>query len=564
MNPFPFTLPADGWYQICALGEFAHSPTGLTQIMDEPACRAIMQRFQQEATAPNFPGVLVDFDHFSLEQDKPSAAAGWISALDFRPGSGLWAQIRWSDAGLSAVQGGRYRFISPVWRQDECEPLGNARVRPRHLCNAALTNDPNISGMVPLSNSRRRISLRLLRNSTPVAQMAPMQRKAAFARMAAGGSPSATTPPGIRPLAPPRDWRQVRRKLSAKEIARLNHMLDVVRGLVPYAIRNRMPFAQMSPEQKRAMFARLNSGVGGGATDDVTSARSRYQQDQTSLDDYERDLRAGGHLDEPTIKKLRGEKENSQLMAHYRQDQTDLEDYRRDLEAHGSLDTATIDKLVAEKEKRQEEEGMSAWDQRVNERIARQVAEDKQRKAAEQPSEPPTNPPSDASAPEPQSEIANPKSPTVKPYQYDLDRARTALTALEAQAAEVGNQQLPAKPTPRTFEQVDLHKMRWDLIQKGVDPVEADQQVAEQRQVNEQHAQDLRDIKSRIRKQYKTSAQRKAALARELNKVSTSNDRNTANYQKAVQTKSDKTAGLSSRIAAEKARIDSIVKLQGP
>ncbi|MCX7009105.1 MAG: hypothetical protein NTY53_17965 [Kiritimatiellaeota bacterium] len=339
-------------------------------------------------------------------------------------------------------------------------------------------------------------------------------------------------------------------------------MLDVVRGIVPYAIRNRTPFAQMTPEQKRAMFARLNSGSGGGATDDVTSARSRYQQDQTSLDDYERDLRAGGHLDEPMIKKLRDGKEAAQLKAHYEQDMTDLADYRRDLEAHGSLDAATIDKLVAEKEKRQEEEGMSAWDRRVNERIARQVAVDKQRKAEEQSSQPaPEEQPPPVEQPPPS---PAPETKTTKPYQYDLDRARTALTALEAQATEVGNQQLPAKPTPRTFDQVDLRKMRWDLIQKGVDPVEVDRQVAEQRQVNEQHAQDLRDIKSKLRKQYKTSAQRKAALARELNKVSTSNDRAASNFQKAVQTKSDKTAALSSRIAAEKARIDSIVKLQGP
>ncbi len=496
MNPFPFTLPADGWYQICALGEFAHNPTGLIQIMDEPACRAIMQRFQQEAAAPNFPGVLVDFDHFSLEQDKSSAAAGWITALDFRPGSGLWAQIRWSDAGLSAVQGGRYRFISPVWRQDECEPLGNARIRPRHLCNAALTNDPNISGMVPLSNSRRRIAARFRGFAFPLSRRSP-------------------------------------------------------------PIRNRTPFGQMSPEQKRAMFARLNSG---GVSDDVASARSRYQQEQTKLDDYERDLRAGGHLDELTIKKLRDAKDAAQQQAHYAQDLTDLADYRRDLAAHGSLDAATIDQLVAEKEKRQEEEGMAAWDKRVNDRIAKQVAADKQRKSEEQtrvPMSPPDPPPPASGF---TSQVSGLSS---KPYQYDLDRARTALTALEAQATEVGNQQLPAKPTPRTFEQVDLHKMRWDLIQKGVAPVEADQQVAEQRQVNEQHAQDLRDIKSKLRKQYKTSAQRKAALARELNKVATSNDHAAATYQKAVQAKSDKTAGLSARIAAEKARIDSIVKLQG-
>ena len=498
MNHIPFTIPADGWYQISALGEFAHSPTGLLQIVDEPACRAIMQRFQQEAAAPNFPGVLVDFDHFSLEQDKPSAAAGWITALDFRPGSGLWAQIRWSDAGLSAVQGGRYRFISPVWRQDECEPLGNARIRPRHLCNAALTNDPNIAGMVPLSNSRRRLAARFRGFASPLS----------------------------------------RRACS-----------------IP--LRNRTPFAQMSPEQKRAMFARLNSG--GGATDDVTSARARYQQEQTSLDDYENDLRAGGHLDEVTIKKLRDDKEAAQQKAHYQQDVTDLEDYRRDLEAHGSLDATIIDKLVAEKEKRQEDEGMAAWDRRLTDRIARQVADDKQRKAEEQTNEPPAN-----SSSAPVSNLQSPISnPTPKPYQYDLDRARTALTALEAQATETGNQQLPAKPTPRTFEQVDLHKMRWDLIQKGVDPHEADQQVEAQRQVNEQHAQDLRDIKSKIRKQYKTSAQRKAALAREMTRIESSNSRSAANYQKLAQAKSDKTSALSARIAAEKARIDSIVKLQG-
>jgi hypothetical protein len=313
----------------------------------------------------------------------------------------------------------------------------------------------------------------------------------------------------------------------------------------------------MTAQQKKAMFARLHSG---GATDDVTSARSRYQQDQTDLADYERDLRAGGHLDEPTIKKLRDEKEAAQQKAHYAQDLTDLADYRRDLEAHGSLDAATIDKLVAEKEKRQDEEGMAAWDRRVNERIAQQVAQDKQRKAEEQTGA--SAPATDAPVSNLQSPISNPPS-AAKPYQYDLDRARTALRALEAEARVVEGQMLPAKPTPRTYEQVDLHKMRWDLIQKGTDPREADRRVAEQRQVNEQHAQDLRDIKSKLRKQYKTSAQRRIALTRELNQISAANTRNAAHYQKAVQAKAEKTTAVSARVAAEQARIEGILKLQG-
>ena len=146
-----FELPPDGWYQISALGEFPHNPTGLVQILDEASCRLMADQFRAESAKPNFPGILIDFDHFSLEKDKPSEAAGWIVGLEPRQ-NGLWAQIRWSDRGEQAVKGGRYRFISPVWRQDECEDLGNKRVRPRRLVNAAVTNDPNISGMAPLSN----------------------------------------------------------------------------------------------------------------------------------------------------------------------------------------------------------------------------------------------------------------------------------------------------------------------------------------------------------------------------------------------------------------------------
>ncbi|MBP7427845.1 MAG: hypothetical protein KBC05_00355, partial [Candidatus Hydrogenedentes bacterium] len=152
--PNRFELPPDGWFQISALGEFKHNPTGLVQILDADSCRAMIEAFQLEAAAPNFPGILVDFDHFSLDQDKPTEAAGWIAALDQRP-DGLWAQIRWTDKGEEAIRGGRYRFISPVFRQDECTDLGDCRVRPLRLVNAALTNDPNISGMVPLSNKKQ-------------------------------------------------------------------------------------------------------------------------------------------------------------------------------------------------------------------------------------------------------------------------------------------------------------------------------------------------------------------------------------------------------------------------
>ena len=151
-----FELPKDGWHQLAPLGEFPHAAAGITQVIDEAACRQMVSAFETvKNSSENFPGLLIDFDHFSLDAAKHSEAAGWITDLKFMPnstGSGLFAQIRWTDTGEAAVKGGRYRFLSPVWAKSDCEDLGNERLRPVRLLNAAVTNDPNLKGILPLSN----------------------------------------------------------------------------------------------------------------------------------------------------------------------------------------------------------------------------------------------------------------------------------------------------------------------------------------------------------------------------------------------------------------------------
>lgn len=152
-----FTLPADGFYQIAPFGEFANATAGVVQVIDRAACDAMAARFAQDAAAANFGGVLVDFDHGSLDTAKSSEASGWVMGLQVRD-SGLFAKIRWSDTGEAAVKGGRFRYVSPVWARSNCEDLGpdpqsgRDRVRPMRLLNLAVTNDPNLKGMVPLSN----------------------------------------------------------------------------------------------------------------------------------------------------------------------------------------------------------------------------------------------------------------------------------------------------------------------------------------------------------------------------------------------------------------------------
>lgn len=153
-----FELPSDGWFQIAPLGTFSHH-TGITQVIDREAIKAMVNRFEQEAQDDNFPGLLVDFDHFSNDTKAASEAAGWITKLanrddgtDTNPANGLWAEIKWSDSGESAVKNGRYRLASPVWNRSECENLGGNKFRPKRLDRCALTNDPVLKGMVPLSN----------------------------------------------------------------------------------------------------------------------------------------------------------------------------------------------------------------------------------------------------------------------------------------------------------------------------------------------------------------------------------------------------------------------------
>jgi hypothetical protein len=152
-EPTHFEPPPDGWFHIAPHGTFPH-PNGALQVIDAEACDAMLGTFNEEARQPNFPGLLVE----------PTTAAGWIGALEHRD-DGLYAQIRWSDLGHQALTGGRYRLASPVWNRADCDqwtasaPDGRdvVHLRPRRLDRLALTNDPNLPGLAPLSNRANQI-----------------------------------------------------------------------------------------------------------------------------------------------------------------------------------------------------------------------------------------------------------------------------------------------------------------------------------------------------------------------------------------------------------------------
>ncbi len=152
-------LPADGWYEIETSGEHLNPQAGVVQLLDGQAFDSIVNRFKAEAAQPNFGGLLIDRDHFSLDPDQTSESFGWLMEMRNRDGH-LEGRPDWTDVGKPAIEGKRFKFFSTVYDPADVEKIGERKiknhsyplVRPLRLDRLALTNDPNNKGAKPISN----------------------------------------------------------------------------------------------------------------------------------------------------------------------------------------------------------------------------------------------------------------------------------------------------------------------------------------------------------------------------------------------------------------------------
>ena len=131
------------------LSQFGTNHTHAIQVIDATSLASLA------ATPTTAPEILIDYDHESLDLTKRTEAAGWIQQFKTE-GDELFFLPRWSDTGGEAVKGGRYRYVSFVWKPAQCEVIENTpaslRIRPLKIFNAGLTNNPNMRGIPPLSN----------------------------------------------------------------------------------------------------------------------------------------------------------------------------------------------------------------------------------------------------------------------------------------------------------------------------------------------------------------------------------------------------------------------------
>jgi phage I-like protein len=149
-----FQPAADGFSMIEKLGEFPNARANVVQIIDAAACESIVNRFNAAAAAPNFPGMLIDIEHFKHDQSKETRAYGWLMRLQNRA-DGIYGKIRWTDTGKAAVDGGSYRYFSTEYAPASLQILNSGnprRVRPLALDGLTLTNVPNNKGQTPITN----------------------------------------------------------------------------------------------------------------------------------------------------------------------------------------------------------------------------------------------------------------------------------------------------------------------------------------------------------------------------------------------------------------------------
>lgn len=102
----------------------------------------------------------VDYEHQTIkaaDNGRPAPAAGWITGLEYQPGVGLVARVRWTDAAATHLTNGEYRYLSPVFFFD---PASGAVLS---LHSVALTNTPALGALGEIAALvRQRVLLRRL------------------------------------------------------------------------------------------------------------------------------------------------------------------------------------------------------------------------------------------------------------------------------------------------------------------------------------------------------------------------------------------------------------------
>ena len=118
------------------------TPKGTFEL-DSAGADAVIATFEAQKN-----DMVIDYEHQTLTGTE-APAAGWIKKLINKGKEGIWASVEWTERAKKYLANKEYRYLSPVF----IKRIADNKVT--QLINVALTNQPNIDGMVPVVNKAR-------------------------------------------------------------------------------------------------------------------------------------------------------------------------------------------------------------------------------------------------------------------------------------------------------------------------------------------------------------------------------------------------------------------------
>lgn len=151
-NTLPLAPDAAGLAQLLPFGTFAArdgrpgnlagAPNKHWEVTNE---QGLMLAAAMNTIAAQTP-IVIDYEHqtlLSATNGQPAPAAGWIKRVEWQAGKGLFASVEWTAKARALIDGGEYKFISPVITWDKTGAVTG-------VLNAALVNYPALLGMEPV------------------------------------------------------------------------------------------------------------------------------------------------------------------------------------------------------------------------------------------------------------------------------------------------------------------------------------------------------------------------------------------------------------------------------
>ena len=121
-------------------------------VFDEAAARAVIEDFRQQAARPDWPGVLVDREHFSADADKTSDAMAWARDIRQDSDGSIWTRWDFTPEGERLWRDRVLVSRSPLFLSSP--DASRREYRPVALRSIGMTNAPHFRELSTLAAAR--------------------------------------------------------------------------------------------------------------------------------------------------------------------------------------------------------------------------------------------------------------------------------------------------------------------------------------------------------------------------------------------------------------------------